>query len=253
MSYSPFAEFYDKLTCNVNYAGYAGRINRIIRNFRRNTFFPENTCIVDLACGTFSIGAELSKLGYSKLCGVDLSRDMLKIAESKAEKLGISVPFFNQDISKLCLSFKADVFVCALDAINHLNGLPEVASAFLSVRKNMNPGGLFIFDMNTPYKHRKILSDNSFIYELPGLFCAWQNSYRDDDCSVKITLDFFSKDGQSSYKRCQESFREYAYPKNVVEEALRCSGFSVLAEYDELKNFPPHSRTERILYVAKGI
>lgn len=150
------------------------------------------------------------------------------------------------------LPFKGGAFVCSLDGFNHLDGMGSVAAAFRAVRKNIIRGGLLIFDMNTSYKHKNVLGDNSFIIELPGVYCGWQNEFRDDDCSVKITLDIFSESG-GGIRHVKESFREYAYPQKEVERSLKASGFEVLDAYDGLKNIRPGPRTERILYVARSI
>lgn len=246
MSYDRFADFYDKLTSNINYAGYARRIDGIIRSHCLKR--PD---IVELACGTMSLGLELYSLGYT-VSGVDISKNMLKYAEEKIAVRGFSIPVYNSDITDFTLPRKSGAFVCSLDGLNHLDGMGSVAACFRAVRRNIQNGGLFIFDMNTPYKHSRVLGDNSFIYELPGLYCGWQNEYRGEDCSVKITLDFFSREN-GDYRRFRESFREYAYPENDVKKALIASGFRVLGTYDGIKNSPPGPRTERILYAARSI
>lgn len=52
---------------------------------------------------------------------------------------------------------------------------------------------MFIFDVNTIYKHREILADNSFVYEYPDVFCVWQNSLDEETDTVDIMLDFSRK------------------------------------------------------------
>lgn len=245
MSYGAFAEFYDRLTGNVNYAAYARRIDRLIRQFR-----PDSKSIVELACGTMSLGLELRALNYFVL-GLDISEDMLKCA---VEKIGgrDNCDVLRQDMREFKLPHPADVFVCSLDGLNHLDSIGDVKRTFHAVRENIKSGGLFIFDMNTPYKHRKVLGDNTFVYELPEVYCVWQNEYRERDCSVGITLDIFAK-RESGYERSTETFRERAYPKSEVLSALNNCGFEAVAEFDELKSCKPVPRTERILYVARRV
>ena len=243
MSYRGFAEFYDRLTSNVNYAAYARRLDRLVKRFR-----PESKSIVELACGTMSLGLKLYELGYLVL-GTDLSESMLSCAEEKIARNGFDIDICRQDMRALRLPRPADVFVCSLDGLNHLDGIADIKKTFNAVRKNLEPGGLFIFDMNTPYKHREVLGYNTFVYELPGVCCVWQNEFDGDDCSVGIKLDIFSDEG-GVYRRITEEFREKAYPKKVILSTLRECGFETLATYDELKSCRPTSRTERILYVA---
>ena len=246
MSYGAFAEFYDRLTGNVNYAAYARRIDSLIKRYR-----PESKSIVELACGTMSLGLELAARSFDVL-GLDISDDMLKCAEEKMLRCEYSAKVARQDMREIVLPHPADVFVCSLDGLNHLGGMDDVKKTFRAVGGNIKPGGLFIFDMNTPYKHREVLGFNTFVYELPKLYCVWQNEYRERDCSVGITLDIFADSG-NGYSRHTEKFRETAYPKESVIRALRECGFAVLGTFDELKSSAPTPRTERILYLARRV
>lgn len=246
MSYGAFAEFYDRLTGNVNYAAYARRVETLIRRYR-----PESKSIVELACGTMSLGLELAARSFDVL-GLDISDDMLKIAEGKISQCEYSAKVARQDMREFELPHPADVFVCSLDGLNHLGGMDDIRKTFRAVRENIKPDGLLIFDMNTPYKHREVLSYNTFVYELPGLYCVWQNEYRERDCSVGITLDIFADSG-NGYARHTEKFLETAYPKESVVRALRACGFAVIGMFDELKSSKPTPRTERILYVARRV
>lgn len=248
MSYGAFAEYYDLLTSNVNYPGYARRINSLIKQYR-----PGADSIIELACGTASLGIELSKLGYS-VYGVDISPDMIFLAEKRRTDLGLEncLNLWIQDMRDMSLSVRADVVVCSLDALNHLDCLSDIAKTFCSVRRHLKKDGLFIFDMNTPYKHKNILGCNTFVYDLPQVYAVWQNEYRESDCSVGITLVFFAKHGDV-YKRDSESFRERAYSQKTIIKALRSCGFELTGLFDELKKSAPTSRTERILYISRRI
>lgn len=241
--------YYDLLTANVNYIGYAGRIGSLIRRYCLHA--DTVTAVTELCCGTLSLGLCLSDLGY-RVTGIDKSENMLKRAMEKALRRAVNVRLLCEDISDFTLPSLQDVFVCPLDGLNHLEGFGKVKDAFKCVRKNIRPGGLFIFDMNTPYKHKIILGDNSFIYDLPGVYCGWQNEFRESDCSVKITLDIFGK-MDDNYLRLRESFREYAYPQKRIVKELESNGFELIGCFDGLKMCGPGPRTERILYAARSI
>ena len=86
-----------------------------------------------------------------------------------------------------------DVTVSVLDSINHLPDKKSVKKSFERVSLFAFPDGMFIFDVNTIYKHREVLSNNCYIYDLDGLYCGWQNEYNDEDNSVEIFLDFFEE------------------------------------------------------------
>lgn len=245
MSYGIFASYYDLLTSNVDYKLYAKRIDSIVTGHGT----PKGR-LYDLACGTASLSFELEKLGYT-VTGCDISEQMLTVAMEKKYQSDSAIMLVRQDITALSLPGKADVFVCSLDALNHLKNLKAVKSVFASVAGYLTDGGLFIFDMNTPYKHREVLKDNAFIHDTDDVFLAWQNEYHDADCSVDITLDFFAPNDRGVYERYTEEFTERAYEQAVIEELLSSCGLTLIGIYDDLSENAPSERTERILHCAE--
>lgn len=245
MSYGIFASYYDLLTGNVNYAGYARRVDRLLK-----CYGIMGGRILDLACGTANLGIELSKLGYD-IIGADISEEMIIAAKKKIKQADINTGFrfFVQDMRKLSLP-KIDAAVCSLDALNHLDSIEDIKRCFLGVREHLLDNGVFIFDMNTPYKHEHILSDNTFVYEAPNVYTVWQNRFSPAGCAVDMTLDFFIKNS-GGYERHTEKIREKAYRKTVILSALRSCGFEPLGMFDELTSRAPRYDTERILYLAK--
>ena len=244
MSYGVFAGYYDFFTANVDYKTYAQRIDKIIRSLGL-----KRGSLVDLGCGTASLSCELARLGYS-VTGVDISCEMLSVAAQKARLSGKSIRLINQDISMLELDGKYDAFVCSLDGINHLSGIEAVAQTFSRVRKYLSRRGVFIFDVNTIYKHRHILADNCFIFDSDRAYLGWQNDHNKSDNSVDITLDFFVPQKDGGYSRHTEQFREKAYPAKTIFETLDKCGFRVIGAYDGLSESKPNAKTERILFAA---
>lgn len=246
MSYGIFARYYDLFTKNVNYKAYAEKVDSILTSLA-----SKRGSLVDLACGTCSLGLRLSKMGYSVI-GVDLSCEMLSRASKKVSLADERIMLVHQDMCKLRLPKRVDAVVCSLDALNHLSGLEAVKEAFCAVRKNLSYDGVFVFDMNTPYKHKSVLSDNCFVFDSPRAYLGWQNEYNEADCSVDITLDFFIPSG-SVYKRYTENFKEIAYEQEVIEKALKECGFELVNCFDDISDNKPCETTQRILYVAKPI
>ncbi len=244
MSYGIFASYYDLLTGNVDYLAYAKRIDELVakHNGKRGK-------LVDLACGTASLSFELEKLGYS-VTGCDLSCDMLSYAAQKKYSSGSKINLIQQDIADLSLPGKADVFVCSLDALNHLECLIFVEMTFARVAKYMKKDSLFIFDMNTVYKHKHVLADNAFVFDTDEVFVCWQNEYNDMERSVLITLDFFVVEDDGSHTRYSESFKEMAYSVDEIKKALDNAGLEIKEMFDDLSNDLPKEETERILFVC---
>lgn len=243
-SYGIFADYYDRLTRNVSYVSYAKRIDEIVmqRHKKRGT-------IVDLGCGTGTIDLLLAKKGYS-VTGIDRSVEMLTVAEKKMRESGLKASFVRQDMTRLSLPSKADVIISTLDGINHLSSAEAVSKTFSRVSKNLRHGGIFVFDMNTIYKHSKTLGNNCFIFDTDDVYLGWQNDYRECDNSVLITLDFFTNGKDGKISRYTESFREKAYPVMQVFGMLIRSGLIPLEIYDGISHKPPKKNSDRILFVA---
>ncbi len=242
-SYGVFATIYDRLTENVEYEKRACYINDILKS---NGI--ENAKLVDLACGTGSIAYQMLKLGHS-VTGVDLSNDMLTVAQSKLWDFGDRVALISADMTAFKPSFKADGVMCLLDSINHLNTREEVIKTFSSVYSYLKDGGVFIFDVNTVYKHREILGDNTFVFDNDDSYLVWDNELLDDR-TVRILLDIFIFNGKAYDRYCEE-FNETAYYADGIKEMLSAAGFKNIAAYDDLTLDPPRDNSERIYFVCK--
>jgi len=242
--YDIFSKFYDELTENVEYKKRAEYVNALIKN---NCVGAQT--VVDLACGTGSLTVELAEMGY-EMIGVDCSVQMLSEAQNKAYDSGSNIMFLCQRMQDLDLYGTVDAVVCMLDSINHITEESEVLEVFKKVSLFMNKGGVFIFDVNTPYKHKEVLGNNTFVYETDDVFCVWQNELESDNKTVNITLNFFEKD-EDVYYREEESFSEKAYELGKLEDMLKTSGMTVVGMYDEMTDNIPNEKSERIFIVAK--
>lgn len=246
--YSTFARYYDSLTANIDYKKRAGYFHEIIKRYK-NT---EGTILLDLACGTGSISEEMAKIGYDVI-GVDYSDEMLGIALDKKFDSGLNIQYLCQDMRKLDLYGSMDITICALDSINHLNSLADVKKVFKNVALFSEPQGLFIFDINTLYKHRNILANNTFTYETDNVFCVWENTLVEDTDEVKMNLEFFELEENGLYSRTSDSFSEKAYSEESIEELLRECGFELLAKFGDDSFFPPACNSQRIVYAARCV
>jgi hypothetical protein len=126
----------------------------------------------------------------------------------------------------------------------------ELSQALGRLSLFVAPGGIFVFDVNTAYKHRRILASNCFVYERSGIYCVWQNALQNDD-SVEITLDFFEHCGNNSYKRHREQFYEYIHEDGALRAMLDDAGFDVLDIFEADTDMPPTAESDRLIYVAK--
>lgn len=242
-SYGVFAPIYDRLTENVEYEARAKYIVDIL-----DSNAVKGVHIVDLACGTGSITEWLIKLGFN-VTGVDISADMLTIAQNKLSGYEGRYSLVLSDIKNFEPVSKADAVVCCLDSINHLTSKKDVQSTFNLVKSYLKYDGLFVFDVNTLYKHQKVLADNTFVFEDDEFYLVWDNESIDDR-TVRILLDIFIFNG-SSYDRFSEEFTEIAYTTDELVNMLKEAGFESVDIYDDMSKKPPVDNSERIYFVCK--
>ncbi|MGN1417722.1 MAG: class I SAM-dependent DNA methyltransferase, partial [Acutalibacteraceae bacterium] len=204
--YGDFAFYYDTLTDNVDYE----KMSSYIHGLLTENGIGEGI-LLDLACGTGTLSMLLAKKGY-EIVGVDASENMLSLAQQKKFECGADAVFLCQKMQELDLFGTVDAAVCTLDSINHVTEESAIREIFRRVSLFMNDQGIFIFDVNTPYKHESILSDNTFVYDMENVFCVWQNTYNEKDRSVRVSLDIFEKDDDDDvYYRRSEEFSERSY------------------------------------------
>lgn len=242
--YSVFAQFYDQLTVNVDYPRRAEYLLALLARLGH-----EPGLTLDLACGTGSLTLELFRRGID-VYGADASAEMLMQAREKCMEAGADILFLRQRMQDLDLFGTINTVVCSLDSINHLQGGEQVQRTFQRVSLFLEPGGYFLFDLNTLYKHEEILGSRTFVYDMEDVYCIWQNRHMPATGRVDIRLDFFSREGKL-YRRSGESFSEYAYPIHTVVEWLREAGFGSIQIYDELTFDPPREDSQRLVFAAK--
>lgn len=242
--YNDFAFIYDRFMRDVNYKEWADYIEKI---FEAQNIKP--SLILDLGCGTGSFCIEMAKRGY-EMIGCDISVDMLSIARSKSDDEGLEILFINQDMADFELYGTVDVIVCLLDSINYLTDKRDLTRMLKLVENYLNPQGLFIFDINTQYKFKEILSDNVYYSVEEDAAYIWQNSYDRETKICEFDLTFFIKSGML-YERYDEIHLERAYSVEELEEYVCNGGMKVIGIYDDLSFSPPGGKSERIFFVSR--
>lgn len=245
--YSAFAQFYDMLMNDVDYAARADYLMSLF--FRHNSQHKTKT-LLDLACGSGNLALELARRGVD-IIGVDSSDDMLSAARDKADEAGIPLLLICQDMRSLDLYGTVDGAVCCLDGINHICRTSELTQIFERLYLFIEPGGLFIFDANTVYKHLFVLGNNSFVYEMKDVFCVWRNSLNKHLAKVEMILDFFKREKDGKYIRLTDSLSERAYSVRTLKRLLSSAGFDTLAVYDDLSYEQPKDDSSRVVFVAR--
>lgn len=239
--YASFASVYDELMEDAEYEKRAEYTERI---FDMMNVKPK--LMLDLACGTGTMTKLFAEKGYDMI-GVDLSVDMLDIAKSKSE--GLNILYLNQPMEEFELYGTVDAVVCMLDSLNYVLDYEDVVKTFKLVKNYLNPGGVFVFDVNTNYKLEKVLAGNVFCGESDNAYYTWENYYDKEEKICEFKLEFFIKDGEK-YSRHSETHYERGYSAAELKKAIKESGLTLEGVYDDMTFEPENRKSERLYFVC---
>lgn len=238
--YGDFAAAYDALTFNVPYDEIADVYERVLRSL------TSGERLLDMGCGTGNLTVRLAKRGFDVI-GQDASTEMLMLAAAKSSE----VNWICQQMEETELAERVDAVISTLDSINHLPDKAAVERCFRRVAENLKSGGAFVFDVNTVFKHREVLAENTFVYDVDGVYCVWQNTFCPKDNGVDIELDLFFEEEDGSYTRSGESFREVAFSVDELSEMLNKAGFEIVGVWEYLTLDDPREKSEKLLFAAR--
>ena len=240
--YNEFAYHYDSLINDVDYKKW---VDYYFKIFQRYALTPKLG--LDLGCGTGSMTTEFARRGI-EMTGVDISEDMLMVAREKSADMDIL--YLNQNMCDFELYGTVDFIVSGLDCINYITDKRDLLRVFKLVNNYLDPGGLFIFDINTKYKLENVIGNNTFILENDDVFCSWQNEYDKKKNICDFFLTFFCKDGDG-YRRFDEQHSERAYEIEEIKTLIENAGMRLLKVYDDLSFDKPGVKSERVFFVAQ--
>ena len=242
-AYHALAASYDRLTNDVDYNATAEFYMQILR---REGLKPR-TC-VDLACGTGSVTEILARKGYD-VVGVDLSEEMLTEAFQKVQDMECPPRFICQNLRDLYLPRGVDMAVCALDSLDYITNPDDCAEAISRTYKVLNPGGIFIFDVNTPEKLRA-MDGQIFLDEDDDVYCVWRGEFDEETNICSYGMDLFQRDGDV-WHRSFEEHCEYAYSEVQLRSYLKAAGFTHIEVYADRKFEAPGAGEQRIYFKAR--
>lgn len=305
--YRAIAHAYDLLNADVDYERWSNFIETCF-----DRFLPARPEIVlDLACGTGRMTFPLADRGYDMI-GIDGSADMLaeafdksaarndRLYEAACRDLGLEPDapdpdddaseaamalvnersrcplFLQQDMRDFELYGTVDAAICCLDSMNYLCGDGDLDACLSCIHLYLAPGGLLIFDVNTPYKFEHVYGDNAYILEdeFPAdeggspsagsdddsasvgrsersVFCGWQNAYDPESGLCRFYLSLFTESEDGRYVRSDEEQTERCYRYEELTAALDRAGFDLCGVFGDVDLSPVAPTTERWHFVAR--
>ena len=242
-SYFALAQSYDSLTLDVDYDAVVGFYMELLD---REGLTPRTA--VDLACGTGSVAIRLAQKGL-RVTGVDLSEDMLCVAAQKAQTMKNRPTFVCQPLQRLHLPRGVDLAVSALDGLDYITDPDECRQAIFRIYKALNPGGCFIFDVNTPEKLRA-MDGQVFLDENEDTFCVWRGDFDEASNILSYGMDLFQRNGDV-WVRSFEEHQEYAYSAEMLTLWLKEAGFTSIEVFGDRVLEKPRDGEQRIYLKAR--
>ena len=243
--YAILAAYYDRIMEDIDYGAWCDFYEAC---FAENGIAPKK--ILDLACGTGSITVPLAKRGYA-LTGLDLSAEMLSLAQEKCDGEKVKVRLSEQNIAQFQAGSGFDAVICSFDGINYLTSARDVQSCFACVSEALSEDGVFIFDVSTPYKYEHILADNAFVYEYDDLFLSWQNYFDKKSGLCDFYLTFFIKNEKNTWQRFDETQCQRKYTRERLEKMLAAAGLTVVKTVSDTDFSPLTDESDRFFFICK--
>lgn len=243
-AYTHLAQYYDRLM-DVDYHQWAVYLCRLWEHF---SVKPKQ--ILELACGTGGLTLPLANMGY-QITAVDISREMIAVAEAKAAKENTAVTFIVGSMLDIDLEREFDLTICCCDAVNYLTTEQELVQFIQTAYQHTKPGGLLLFDLNSELKLREIYGNQYYaeLFEEFGYF--WDNYFDDQTEICTMDLTFFIKDDSGLYRRVREIHREKLWRPQVIFDYLSAQGWKLEGYFQFLTFEEPEGDAERWQFAAR--
>lgn len=244
-AYTNFAQVYDLFQDNIPYEEWADYLKSLL-----NEYGVKDGLVLDLGCGTGSITELLAKAGYDMI-GVDNSEDMLEIAMDKRGRSGLDILYLLQDMREFELYGTVRAVVSICDSMNYILDYGELVQVFSLVNNYLDPGGIFIFDLNTEYKYREILAQSTIAEDREESSFIWDNDYDETERINEYDLTLFIKEDGDLYRKYRETHFQRAYTLDEAAAAAKEAGMEFVAAYDAFTREAPGETSERIYIIVR--
>ena len=242
-SYVSLAGFYDRVMPEEDYLRWADCCDELFRRRKIST-------VLDLACGTGRLSWLLAERGY-EVIGVDLSCDMLAVAAARETDAEVRFRplFLNQAIQELDLYGTVQAAICSMDGMNYLSPA-ELQEALRRIRLFLEPGGVLLFDLNTPDKFKRI-DGEIYTEETEDAFCVWRAELEEEGKSCIFGMDIFLREGKL-WRREKEEHIEYVYAAGEISALLEEAGFSQPQVFGGLPLRSAGENEDRLFFLSCG-
>lgn len=245
-AYTSFAQVYDMFMDNVPYEEWS---NYIISLLVENGI--EDGLVLDLGCGTGKMTRLLKEAGYDMI-GVDNSEEMLEIAGTYEYGQGDGkILYLLQDMREFELYGTVRAVVSICDSMNYILEEKELLQVFKLVNTYLDPGGLFLFDLNTRYKYADMLGETTISESREEGSFIWDNFFDEEEGVNQYDLTLFIREEGDLYRKYEETHFQKVYELETVKRLLKEAGLCFVAAYDAFSREPVKETSERIYIIAR--
>lgn len=241
-AYTSFAEVYDMFMDNVPYEEWSRYLTELLKEYR-----IEEGVVCELGCGTGKMTRLLADAGYDMI-GVDMSEDMLAIASMENPQ---QILYLCQDMRELELYGTVAAVVSVCDSMNYLLEEEDLLEVFQRVNEYLEPGGVFLFDLNTIYKYETLLGETIICENRPEGSFIWENYYDAEEQINEYDLTLFIQEKENLYRKFEETHYQRGYSLEKIRTLLEEAGMEFVTAYDACTKNPPREDSERIYIVAR--
>ena len=244
-AYTSFAAVYDTFMDNIPYEEWKSYLKELLKEYG-----VQDGLVLDLGCGTGTMTELLAADGYDMI-GVDNSEEMLEIAREKQIKSGHEILYLLQDMREFELYGTVRAVVSICDSMNYIMEPEELTQVFRLANNYLDPGGVFIFDLNTVYKYSEILGEQTIAENRDEGSFIWENYFDQEEGINEYDLTLFIREEDGRFRKYEETHFQRAYEQKEVEEAIREAGMELVAVYDAFTKEPPKPDSERLYFVVR--
>lgn len=243
-SYESFAGVYDLFMDNIDYPAWCTYLTGILKEYG-----IEDGLIAELGCGTGSMTELLAAEGYDMI-GIDNSPDMLEVAQEKRVESGLDILYLMQDMREFELYGTVRAVVSVCDSMNYLLEEEDLLTVFRLVNNYLDPGGMFIFDLNTEKKYRD-MGETTIAENREEASFIWENYFDEEEKINEYDLTLFIRDEDGRYDKFEEFHEQRAYPLLRIGEIIQESGMELVTMYDAFTHEPATEDSERVYVIAR--
>lgn len=244
--YESFASVYDALMDDVPYDEWCEFLCWVLKNHG-----IEDGLVLDLGCGTGSMTRQLAARGYDMI-GADASVEMLEIARGKGPT-DPPILYLLQDMRSFELYGTVRAIVSVCDSLNYIQTEEELAQVLRLADNYLDPGGLLVFDMNTPYKYRELLGDRTFAENREQVSYIWENTWYEEEQVNEYDLTLFLAQPDGNYRRFDEVHTQRSFEPETVRKLIEEAGLKLEAVLDAYSNSPLTPKSERMMFIAREV